>query len=120
MRIKFAFPILMTALFFWLGSSGCSKSCTELKLDMLSDMAVKCETLEKDESQDAKVLLQKFNELGLEVKEIEAKVNEAQPECNGKKIELSPDEKAKALELTKRITVSMMNVSKKIAKAAIR
>ncbi|GDX64715.1 hypothetical protein LBMAG35_15530 [Chlorobiota bacterium] len=103
----------------WFGNSGCSKSCTELKLDMLDDMAAKCEAAAKDESTDATALLTKFNELGLEVKAIEQKVNEAQPECNGKKVELTPEEKQKALDLTKKITASMLVISAKVQKASM-
>jgi hypothetical protein len=55
----------------------------------------------------------------LTIEGIEAKVNEAQPECNGKKIELTADEKVRAAKVTKRISVSMLNLSKKVAKATL-
>ena len=86
---------------------------------MLDEMAEKCEDLEKNEIKDGKVLINKFKELGLTIEGIEAKVNEAQPECNGKKNELTADEKVRAAKVTKRITVSMLNLSKKVAKATL-
>ena len=119
MSFKTLFSMLIIVIIFGSGISGCSKSCTELKLDMLDEMAEKCEDLEKNEINDGKVLINKFKELGLTIEGIEAKVNEAQPECNGKKNELTADEKVRAAKVTKRITVSMLNLSKKVAKATL-
>ena len=119
MSFKTLFSMLIIVVIFGAGISGCSKSCTELKLDMLDEMAEKCEDLEKNEIKDGKVLINKFKELGLTIEGIEAKVNEAQPECNGKKNELTADEKVRAAKVTKRITVSMLNLSKKVAKATL-
>jgi hypothetical protein len=55
MSFKTLFSVLIIVIIFGASISGCSKSCTELKLDMLDEMAEKCEDLEKNEIKDGKV-----------------------------------------------------------------
>jgi hypothetical protein len=104
----------------WIGNSGCSKSCTELKLEMISEMTDKAEALVKEEISDPKVLLTRINDITMEMKSVESKMNETRPECNGKKVEFTDSEKIEAATLLKRYSASMFALSAKVSKAATR
>lgn len=102
----------------WFGNSGCSKSCTELKLEMISDMTLKAEALVKEELKDPSVLLTRVNDITMEMKSVEAKLNETRPECDGKKVEFTDSEKVEAAALLKRYTAAMFALSAKVSKSA--